>query len=66
MPQGRGLLKAWSSVFFTMPLRVARKMKPVFSKSRTANTRGHLLPGLERDQVDHGLALPCGPTSGIS
>ena len=61
MPPARGLLKAASSVFLTVPLRVHITMKPVRRVELAhGQQRRDLLVGLHRHEVGDGLALAGG------
>lgn len=66
MPPARGLPKAASSVFFTIPLLVASSTYPPAAKSRTAQKAAIFSPVCTRTRLTTALPLPCGPTSGIS
>ncbi len=66
MPLGRGLENAVSSVFLTIPLRVARSTYPPESNARTAQKAAIFSPGWNDTRFTMALPFPWGPTSGTS
>ena len=67
MPRDITLLKSLSGVFFTVPLRVAKKTNlPSSSRSRTVSSARTFSPGCNATRLAMALPLPAALISGIS